>query len=276
MRNIQCANLLPHDFHAHKNLRAQTMIENRLAAGSFMGLARIFHRIATKNVTQLAAQNSRIGKLRSRVLRRDHRVFSLPHRKKPIRTLNHTDVKTRAGRYCSNLATSRKERSLNFGFPSEVGGNQNEITNAKRSGPFRGRNWRAHQYFRGRVFRYQLTMQATLGVKRCCKLGKTWPQVLCLQGSLPEETLSPHLRTKQRNKPHIQNMIHQEYSAIAINAASPTALSSAVKEACGTSVIVVAFDSIVTEFFAWRIAVDFAEMGRLQVAVSCRSHPRWR
>jgi len=63
----------------------------------------------------------------------------------------------------------------------------------------------------------------------------------------------------------IQNMILQGYDAIVINAASPTALNGAIKEACDAGITVVSFDGIVTEPCAWRIAVDFKEMGRQQV-----------
>ena len=63
----------------------------------------------------------------------------------------------------------------------------------------------------------------------------------------------------------IQNMILQGYDAIVLNAASPTALNGAVKEACDAGIVVVSFDGIVTEPCAWRIAVDFKEMGRIQV-----------
>ncbi len=63
----------------------------------------------------------------------------------------------------------------------------------------------------------------------------------------------------------IQNLILQGYDAIVLNAASPTALNGAVREACDAGVIVVSFDGIVTEPCAWRIAVDFHEMGRVQV-----------
>ena len=63
----------------------------------------------------------------------------------------------------------------------------------------------------------------------------------------------------------IQNMILQGYNAIVINAASPTALNGAVKEACDAGITVVSFDGIVTEPCAWRIAVNFKEMGRGQV-----------
>ena len=63
----------------------------------------------------------------------------------------------------------------------------------------------------------------------------------------------------------IQNMILQGYDAILLNAASPTALNGAVEEACGAGVLVVSFDSIVTAPCAYRIAVDFVEMGRQEV-----------
>ncbi|MBL4918843.1 ABC transporter substrate-binding protein [Szabonella alba] len=63
----------------------------------------------------------------------------------------------------------------------------------------------------------------------------------------------------------IQNMILEGYDAIVLNAASPTALNGAVKEACDAGIVVVSFDGIVTEPCAYRIAVDFKEMGRKQV-----------
>lgn len=76
-------------------------------------------------------------------------------------------------------------------------------------------------------------------------------------------TTSENQATEQAAQ--IQNMILQGYDAIVLNAASPTALNGAVKEACDAGVIVVSFDGIVTEPCAWRIAVDFKEMGRIQV-----------
>ena len=63
----------------------------------------------------------------------------------------------------------------------------------------------------------------------------------------------------------IQNMILQGYDAIVLNAASPDALNGAVKEACDAGIIVVSFDGIVTEPCAWRIAVDFKQMGKDEV-----------
>lgn len=76
-------------------------------------------------------------------------------------------------------------------------------------------------------------------------------------------TTSENQATEQAAQ--IQNMILQGYDAIVLNAASPTALNGAVAEACGAGLIVVSFDGIVTEPCAWRIAVDFAAMGREEV-----------
>lgn len=71
----------------------------------------------------------------------------------------------------------------------------------------------------------------------------------------------------------IQNMILEGYDAIVVNAASPTALNGAVKEACDAGIVVVSFDGIVTEPCAWRIAVNFKEMGRSQVEYLSKKIP---
>jgi ribose transport system substrate-binding protein len=79
----------------------------------------------------------------------------------------------------------------------------------------------------------------------------------------PAFTTAENQATEQAAQ--IQNMILEGYDAIVINAASPTALNGAVKEACDAGIVVVSFDGIVTEPCAYRIAVDFQEMGRKQV-----------
>ncbi|CAM3477336.1 MAG: ABC transporter substrate-binding protein [Halomonas sp.] len=76
-------------------------------------------------------------------------------------------------------------------------------------------------------------------------------------------TTSENQATEQAAQ--IQNMILQGYDAIVVNAASPTAVNGAIKTACDAGIIVVSFDGIVTEPCAWRIAVDFQQMGRDQV-----------
>lgn len=71
----------------------------------------------------------------------------------------------------------------------------------------------------------------------------------------------------------IQNMILQGYDAIVLNAASPDALNGAVKEACDAGITVVSFDGIVTEPCAWRIAVDFKQMGKEEVIYLAKKMP---
>ena len=71
----------------------------------------------------------------------------------------------------------------------------------------------------------------------------------------------------------IQNMILQGYDAIVVNAASPTALNGAIKEACDAGIIVVSFDGIVDEPCAWRIAVDFKAMGKSEVEYLAKAMP---
>ena len=50
------------------------------------------------------------------------------------------------------------------------------------------------------------------------------------------------------------------------DAASPTALNGAIKEACDAGITVVSFDGIVTEPCAWRVKVDFKKMGADEIA----------
>jgi len=72
----------------------------------------------------------------------------------------------------------------------------------------------------------------------------------------------------------VQNLILQGYDAIVINAASPNALNGAIRQACNAGIVVVSFDSIVTEPCAYRITVDYQAMGRQQVAEMARLHPK--
>ena len=71
----------------------------------------------------------------------------------------------------------------------------------------------------------------------------------------------------------IQNLILQGYDAIVINAASPDALNGAVQEACDAGIVVVSFDGIVTAPCAWRIAVDFKQMGKSEVEYLSEKFP---
>lgn len=72
----------------------------------------------------------------------------------------------------------------------------------------------------------------------------------------------------------IQNLILQGYNAIVINAASPDALNGAVKQACDAGIVVVSFDGIVTEPCAYRVVVDFEDMGRQQIEQMAKFQPQ--
>src|SRR5664279_2940015 len=72
----------------------------------------------------------------------------------------------------------------------------------------------------------------------------------------------------------IQNLILQSYNAIVINAASPDALNGAVKQACDAGVVVVSFDGIVTEPCAYRVVVDFKDMGKQEVEQMAKFQPK--
>src|SRR5215831_6669574 len=72
----------------------------------------------------------------------------------------------------------------------------------------------------------------------------------------------------------IQNLILQGYNAIVINAASPDALNGAIKQACDAGIVVVSFDGIVTEPCAYRVVVDFKDMGKQEVEQMAKFEPK--
>jgi len=72
----------------------------------------------------------------------------------------------------------------------------------------------------------------------------------------------------------IQNLILQGYDAIVINASSPDALNGAVKQACAAGIVVVSFDGTVTEPCAWRVVVDFKDMGLQEVERMAKLQPK--
>jgi ribose transport system substrate-binding protein len=72
----------------------------------------------------------------------------------------------------------------------------------------------------------------------------------------------------------LQNLILQGYNAIVIDAASPDALNGAVKQACDAGIIVVSFDGIVTEPCAYRVVIDYKEMGRQNVVHMAKFQPK--
>jgi ribose transport system substrate-binding protein len=71
----------------------------------------------------------------------------------------------------------------------------------------------------------------------------------------------------------VQNLILQGYDAIVINAASPTALNGAIKQACDAGIVVVSFDGVVAAPCAWRIAVDYKALGMQQIEQLAKLHP---
>src|ERR1700693_3943610 len=72
----------------------------------------------------------------------------------------------------------------------------------------------------------------------------------------------------------IQNLILQGYDAIVINASSPDALNGAIKQACAAGIVVVSFDGIVTEPCAYRVVVDFKDMGKQEVEEMAKFEPK--
>ncbi|CCV04525.1 putative ribose periplasmic binding protein [Mesorhizobium metallidurans STM 2683] len=72
----------------------------------------------------------------------------------------------------------------------------------------------------------------------------------------------------------VQNLILQGYDAIVINAASPDALNGAIKQACDVGIVVVSFDGIVTEPCAYRVVVDFKDMGRQEIEQMAKFQPK--
>jgi ribose transport system substrate-binding protein len=72
----------------------------------------------------------------------------------------------------------------------------------------------------------------------------------------------------------VQNLILQGYDAIVINAASPTALNGAVKQACDAGITVVSFDGIVSAPCAYRVVVDYKALGAQEVEQLAKLHPQ--
>jgi ribose transport system substrate-binding protein len=81
--------------------------------------------------------------------------------------------------------------------------------------------------------------------------------------SAPSFTTVQNQATEQSQQ--IQNMILQGYTAIVVDAASPTAVNGAIKQACSAGIVVVSFDGTVTEPCAYKISIDFKRMGQMQI-----------
>jgi ribose transport system substrate-binding protein len=63
----------------------------------------------------------------------------------------------------------------------------------------------------------------------------------------------------------LSDMILEGYNAIVINAANPESLNSVIEEACAQGIPVVSFDGTVTADCAYRVGVDFVDMGYQEV-----------
>ena len=98
---------------------------------------------------------------------------------------------------------------------------------------------------------------------------KDWEKVAALALSeglimeAPVFTTNESSATEQAAQ--LQSLILEGYDAIVLNAASPTALNAAVKEAVEAGVVVVSFDNAVTEEAAWRLYTDFEALGMGQI-----------
>src|SRR5882672_1866643 len=72
----------------------------------------------------------------------------------------------------------------------------------------------------------------------------------------------------------IQNLILQGYDAIVINASSPDALNGAIKQACAAKIVVVSFDATVTEPCAYRVVVDYKDLGQQEIEQMAHMLPK--
>lgn len=79
----------------------------------------------------------------------------------------------------------------------------------------------------------------------------------------PTFTTAENQATEQVQQ--LQNLILQGFKGIAVDAVSPTALNGVIKQACAAGVTVVSFDGIATEPCAYRITVDFRQLGSMQI-----------
>lgn len=64
----------------------------------------------------------------------------------------------------------------------------------------------------------------------------------------------------------ITDFILDGYDAIVVNAASTEALNSVIEDACSQGITVVSFDAVVTAPCAYKVVVDFVDMGYQEVA----------
>ena len=85
-------------------------------------------------------------------------------------------------------------------------------------------------------------------------------------------TTASNLVTQQSVQ--LQNLIREGYNAIVIDAASADGLNEDIKQACNAGIVVVSFDGIVTEPCAYRVMVDYQDMGAAQVKFLAQKLPQ--
>lgn len=106
--------------------------------------------------------------------------------------------------------------------------------------------------------------------------GNTWrQQMLQTWNAASKEAIDKHIVAKTtvvnsnnsapQQASQIENLILEGWKAIVIDAASPTALNGAIKEACDAKITVVVFDSLATAPCAYKVAYDYVSMGRMEV-----------
>ncbi|XBS69195.1 substrate-binding domain-containing protein [Acerihabitans sp. KWT182] len=104
--------------------------------------------------------------------------------------------------------------------------------------------------------------------------GNTWrQQMITIWNQAAKDAISQKLiaKTKVVNADNsapqqasqLENLILEGWKAIAIDAASPTALNGAIQEACDQGIVVVAFDAKVTAPCAYNVVYDYQNVGRL-------------
>ncbi len=106
--------------------------------------------------------------------------------------------------------------------------------------------------------------------------GNTWrQQMLKTWDAASKQAIDKHIIAKAKvvnsnnsapeQASQIQNLILERWNAIVIDAASPTALNGVIQQACQAHITVVVFDSLATAPCAYKVAYDYAAMGRQEV-----------
>src|SRR5260221_3462030 len=114
---------------------------------------------------------------------------------------------------------------------------------------------------------WRLEMENTF--KAACKMAPFKTEISC---SVYNSGNDVGKQTQQ-----ISNLISQHVDAIVIDAASPTGLNGIVKQACARGILVISFDSVVTEKCGLTVNTDqfkFGQLGGQFLATQLRSEER--